>query len=172
MHLLEHGGRSLLLFAGRSEKPESSLLDEAAAMSGANGSVRLLNAGLVFGIDHVRSAFEKAARAFENGQNVSDSLATETMLYMSGCRQIQEAVGLFRLRKGDAVVCLADSAQLSEGRLRSGLSIEEDEAALADIGGKDIRGFGISGTEANTVPSGKTADLVLERVASVDIRKK
>jgi len=173
MHLMEQRGRSLLVFAGKSEKPESSLLAEAAAMFEAGGSVRLLDANLVFGIDHIRSAFEKASRAFDNDQNVSDSLATETMLYMSGCRQIQEAVELFRLKgEGRAVVCLADTAQNSRERLKSGLSITEDEAVLTDFSKKDVHSFGIGIAEAGTVPDDKVADLVLERVAGVDTKRK
>lgn len=173
MHLMELGGRSLLVFAGRSEKPGTALLAEAAAMFGAGGSVRLLNADLVFGIDHVRSAFEKAARAFDNEQNVSDSLATETMLYMSGCRQIQEAVDLFRLKgEGRGVVCIADTAQASKESLASGLSIDEDERVMTDIENKGVHRFGVGDAEAGTVPKDGVLELVLERVAGVDIKKK
>jgi len=173
MHTLEHAGRKLIVLAGRSESSEGSLLSSAAAISGAGGSVRLLNAELVFGMDHIRSAFQKAARAFDNGRNVSDSLATETMLYMSGCRQIQEAMELFDLKRGrGAVVCLADPIQGIEGRLAGDLSIREGDEVLADIHKKDLRGFGVGQAEAETVPRDKQADLVLERVAGVDIKKK
>jgi len=153
--------------------PYDSLLGQAATMSKAGGSIRLLNVDLVFGMDHVRSAFQKAARAFENGRNVSDSLATETMLYMSGRRQIQEAVELFRLKgDGGEVVCLADVATGKGDELASELSIAEDDAALTELRTKDVNKFGVGRTEAGTVPHERIVDLVLERVASVDTKKK
>jgi len=172
MHLMEHEGRSLFVLGGRTTKPMGSLLQEATALSGNGASVRLLNAELVFGMDHVRSALQKAARAFDNGQNVSDSLATETMLYMSGCRQIQEAVELFKLKGDGGVVCLADTAQGIGDKLAGGLSLKEDDSVLTEVNGKDAFKFGVSRAEGETVPKDRIIDLVLERVASVDIRKK
>jgi KEOPS complex subunit Cgi121 len=172
MHLMEQEGRSLFVLGGRPTKPANSLLQEATALSGNGASVRLLNAELVFGMDHVRSAFQKAARAFDNGRNVSDSLATETMLYMSGCRQIQEAVELFRLKEDGGVVCLADTANGIGDKLTGGLSMKEDDEILTESAGKDAFKFGVGRKEGETVPKDRIIDLVLERVASVDVKKK
>jgi len=173
MQILEHGGRSLLIFAGTTEEPMDSMLRKAAGMSNrTDASIRLLDAKRVFGPDHIRSALMKAVRAFENGQNVSDSLATETMLYMSGCRQIQEAVALLGLKRDSrSIVCVADLAEGIKEKLAKELSIEEDESII-DSGPKDLFGFGVSNAEISTLPDKKRIDLVLERVASVDIKRK
>jgi len=171
MQTLEHSRRKLVVLAGRSKEPKEALLSAAASMSAPGRSVRLLNADLVFGIDHVISAFRKAARAMDEGQNVSDSLATETMLYMSGCRQIQEAVELFGLQKGSGtVVCLADEG-CAAGSIASELKLNEDDGVLS-AEGKELHRFGIRESEIETVPKGRADDLVLERVAGVDIKKK
>jgi len=173
MQILEHGGRSLLIFAGTTDESMDSMLSKAAGMSNrTDASIRLLDAKRVFGMDHIRSAQMKAVRAFENGQNVSDSLATETMLYMSGCRQIQEAVALLGLKRDSrSIVCVADLAEGIKEKLAKELSIAEDES-LIDSGEKDLSGFGITPAEVETLPTDKRRDLVLERVASVDIKRK
>jgi KEOPS complex subunit Cgi121 len=173
MRILEHGGRSLIIFGGTTDEPMDSMLRKAAGMSNrTDASVRLLDSRRVFGPDHIRSALMKAVRAFENGQNVSDSLATETILYMSGRRQIQEAVALLGLKMDtESIVCVADLAEGIKEKLAKELSIREDESIIAS-GQKDLSGFGISAMEISTLPDEKRDDLVLERVASVDIRKK
>jgi KEOPS complex subunit Cgi121 len=172
MHVMEQKGRTIVVLGGRTRADKDSLLSSAAGISSANKAVRVLNAQKVFGKDHVLSALQKAARAFDNGQNVSDSLATETMLYMSGCRQIQEAVELFGIKEEvGQIVIIADHSADIEEKLK-GFPIQEDESVLEGISGKDIAGFGISGREAGSVPDKLKLDLVLERVAGVDIKKK
>ncbi len=173
MQILEHGGRSLLIFAGTTEESMDVMLQKAAGMSNRTDvSIRLLDARRVFGMDHIRSALMKAVRAFENGQNVSNSLATETMLYMSGCRQIQEAVALLGLKRNSrSIVCVADLAEVIKEKLATELKIEEDESII-ESGQKDLSGFGVTDVEVSTLPKEKRIDLVLERVASVDIKRK
>jgi len=172
MHVMEQKGRTIVVLSGRSKADRNSLLSSAAGISSADHTVRILNAQRVFGKDHILSALQKAARAFDNGQNVSDSLATETMLYMSGCRQIQEAVELLGIKyEVSRIVIIADYSPDIEEKLK-GFPIQEDETVLEGISEKDLAGFGISIQEAGSVPDKLKLDLILEHVAGVDIKKK
>lgn len=174
MRTIECGGRALIVMAGRLTGSKDAALEKARMLSsGSNASVRLLDAGRVFGMDHIRSALQKASRAFDNHANVSDSLATETMLYMSGCRQIQEAVGLLGLKgKSEEIVCLADAVPGIDGRIARELPLREDDSVVDSVVQKNFSAFGLGETELKTVPEGKRIELVLERVAGVDIKKK
>lgn len=163
----------MIVLAGALEEPVDSILRKAGNLSEEmRATVRLLDASRVFGMDHIKSALQKAGRAFDNRQNVSDSLATETMLYMSGCRQIQEALGLLGLKKeARGMVCIADCTDGMMEKIAERLAISEDDSLISG-GRKDLAGFGIAGDERSTLPETRHAELVLERVAGVDVKKK
>lgn len=174
MHLIEHEEKSLLVIAGRTTKSKDQLLEIAARLSKQESlSIQLLNASRVFGLDHVESAFRKALRAFEEEENVSESLAFETMLYISGCRQLHEALERIGLKdETKAIVCIAIGGQELRDRLVAELSILEDESLISDNTEKNLADLGIAERDRGTVPKEKQIDLVLERVAAVDIIKK
>ncbi len=161
-----------MVYSGTTEQDPDEILRRAAGIPGRKGaSVRLLDSRLVFGEDHIRSAFQKAVRAFETGNNVSDSIATETMLYMSGRRQIQEAVDLIGVKKDSRlVVCIAEMESDIEKELVEALSLAEGE--VMSPGETGLALFGITREELATLPKERRTDLVLERVASVDVKKK
>jgi len=163
----------LIVITGKTNLKKDKLLELAAGDEDKRIKLRILDASKVFGVDHIRSAFAKAVRAFEQKDNVSDSIATETMLYMSGCRQIQEAVAFFSIKNdGKPIVALIANDDTSSKDLASKLCIEEDDSALQADPMKSISAFGISDKEMSTVSKEKEIELILERVASVDIKKK
>lgn len=133
--------------------------------------VLVLNADIVCGRDHLLSAVSHAARAFERGRNVSSTLAMETLLYASGERQIQRATKKTGISEGEARLVLvffreggADDVLLSAG-------LRRDDSVLSPSKEKLIR-FGIGTEEIGAVPDRDQADLVLERVAFVDLQKR
>jgi len=166
-------GRAIELIAGKSNKNKDFLLSYASRINTEKGiKLQFIDANKVFGIDHIKSAFEKAVRAFNNDENVSDSLLTEIMLYISGCRQIQEAVELIGLNdESDSIIVISESSEDSLTGITDALNIKEEKSLLSAVD-KDPRTIGISEEEINTVPEDKIMDLVLERVAGVDIKKK
>lgn len=173
MHLIEHGGHSLLVISGRTTQSKAELIEAASKIPrDSDTSVQLMDARHVFGLHHIESAFRKAIRAFEGGDNVADSLLFETMLYMSGCRQIQESLELMGITEETGeLVCIAIGASDTRNTLIEALSLEEDDQIL-EISNKDISEMNIEDGERKTVPHDKEMDLVLERVARVDILKR
>ncbi len=134
----------------------------------AGAEVLVVRGDMVFGEDHLRSALYHAKKAMKEGRNSSDSLAMETLLYASGERQLSTAIKKMALddSAGFAVV-----ARLEAGESMAGASWKRLPKARADIGPSDLIRFGLSPEELATA-GGAAIDLVLEKVAAVDILKK
>lgn len=141
-----------------------------AAVRGLEGAVQLLDARYVVGRDHLVSAAEHAERAMREGTNVAKSLAVEFVLYASGERQIADALRKMGIRDDTrefAVVLFGDA---NPGELLAVLNLTRDDGVLAPSRGK-LAAFGITEAELASVPPDRIADLVLERVALVDLAK-
>ena len=136
----------------------------------ADASVQLMRASMVFGRIHLESATDHAIRAFEQGRNASNSLATETLLYASGTRQIDRAIKKMGIREGDSEVALVAFGEFSLGELLEKANFKQDDSVL-DGDASMLIGYGISKKEIASVPESKVFDLVLERVAMVDVLK-
>lgn len=138
-----------------------------------NVQMVLLDAELVFGREHIMSAYEHAERAFGNGTNTAKTLATETLLYASGERQISVAIEKMGIRDRSKKVAIAILDGLEEDRI-SGLlrrlDLKRDDGVLLPEG-KSLEAFGISENELATIPEERKHELVLEKVALVDLIK-
>jgi len=130
-----------------------------------------LNADLVCGIDHLRSAVAHAKRAFERGRNVSSTLAMETMLYASGERQISRAMEKIGVQEGTKRVAVVLFDVDDVGITLHSLGLTRDDSVIEPSTEKVIR-FGISEREMEAVPEETWPDLVLERVAFVELQKR
>jgi KEOPS complex subunit Cgi121 len=132
--------------------------------------VQILDAGLVFGKDHILSAFEHAKRAFDEGRNSSRTLATEVLVYASGERQISESIEKMGIKNVSTEFCIILLGDGDIDALVGHLDLERDDSVL--VGDVDsLSAFGISQEEMDTVPKDGVFDLVLERVAMVDLLK-
>ncbi|MFQ5837816.1 MAG: KEOPS complex subunit Cgi121 [Thermoplasmata archaeon] len=128
------------------------------------------NADMVFGKDHILSAVDHARRAFERGTNVASNFMMEVLVYASGERQISAALEKMGLKEGEGgMVVLAVGGGDAEALLQR-LGLERDDS-LAEGRLEMLRDFGITKEEIDTVPSDRVFDLVLERVALVDVLK-
>ena len=146
-----------------------SLLDAVTIDAAASGaSVLVLDADMVFGLDHLRSALYHAKRALDEGSNVSDSLAMETLLYASGERQLSSAIR--KMSVGDRTERIV-VAQLSGDVTPADGWIHLQDVSQ-DISHERLSKFGISVAELDTIGDRRPEDLVLERVAAVDVLKK
>lgn len=133
------------------------------------GEVQLLDARVVCGRDHLVTAFEHAERAFREGTNVAKSLEVEFVLYASGERQINDAIAKMGIREDTtefAVVLFAGDPE----RALHALALSRDDSVLPASAAK-LRSFGLTEEEFASVPPDRLADLVLERVALVDLLK-
>jgi len=91
------GGPSLGVEKRQIIKSEDILakIDRAPALA-----CQLLNPERVTGKDHVQLAVLNALRAFKNSRNISRQLSIEILLYASGQRQIEKALGMLGIKAG------------------------------------------------------------------------
>lgn len=146
-------------------------------------TIQTLDAEGVYGKQHLLSAAEHAIRAVRQKTNTTRSLAMEVLLYASGERQITlslEKLGVQRETKTFAFVIIDSVDDISE--TSGNLTEEEIDQFLKTAGLKQndsvLEGskdtlikFGIAKKELNTITKAKYGDLILEKVAMVDIIK-
>jgi KEOPS complex subunit Cgi121 len=132
--------------------------------------LQLLRADRIYGADHLRHAASLAARAVAEGRARTADLATETLVYAAGERQVHKAIALLGLTqetRGIAVVAW-DEAALDALAFEQGWT--RDDALL--VGDEHVLdAFGVSGEERAMFPRERWGELVLERVALSDVLK-
>ena len=136
----------------------------------ALGEVQLLDARLVCGRDHLVSAAEHAERAMREHRNVARSLAVEFVVYASGERQIADALTKMGIRDDTTQFAVVVFGGEDPADVLRSLSFTRDHAVLESSPAK-LRAFGLTDAELASVPPERAADLVLERVALVDLLK-
>ena len=142
-----------------------------------NVIIQTFDADLVFGKNHIFSAVDHALRAIERKTNTTNSLEKEILLYASGERQIKLAIQKIgvKLKNEKMVFVFVNNKKKEISNIilkdfldmlclvRNDNVIEGDEKTLIRLGIKE--------NEIKTVMNNKYADLILEKVALVDIIK-
>jgi KEOPS complex subunit Cgi121 len=132
--------------------------------------LQFLDADKVLGPEHIQSAIEHALRAFERKDNISANLAMEILIYAAGSPQIQSALDEIGVKDGcEKIAIIADDKVELEGLL-SHLNLNRDDDVLKFSESK-LNEFGISESEIIACDKKKIKDLILERVAMVDVKK-
>ena len=138
--------------------------------------IQAFNADLIYGKNHIVSAVKHAKRAFENKTNTTNSLEMEILLYSSGERQLKLAIPKMGVISGDAKVVFVFvkyKGEISNSVIDEFLNIvllsRNDKVLQGDI--NTLKKFGINKEEISTVSKDKFGELVLEKVAMVDILK-
>ena len=138
--------------------------------------VQVFDADVIFGKKHLVSAVEHAVRAFDRKTNTTNSLSMEILLYASGERQLKLAipkVGIKNGRRNIAFVFVKDIKEVDDSlieKLLRDLSLTRDDTVLdGDV--DTLRKFGLDERQIKTVTKAKYGDLILEKVAMVDIIK-
>jgi len=132
--------------------------------------IQLLDADKLAGKEHVIFAVEKAMNSFKKGSNIANDPGKEIMLYAAGTRQINRAIkiGLHNGKNNIALVAIGEEIDLSGFyEVTPGNVLEYDVSknrALMDL-------FDITDDEIKAVGADKIPELVLERVALVDVSK-
>ncbi len=133
----------------------------------ARGAVAL-DADMVCGREHIASAIEHARRAFKRGTNTARSLELEVVLYAAGETQLSVAIDLMDVR-GDKVALVVFEGQVDE--LLQEMELSRDDSVIAPETSKALR-LGVPRTMLDTVGENRAQDLVLEKVALVDLEKR
>ncbi|HEY9207344.1 MAG TPA: KEOPS complex subunit Cgi121 [Candidatus Methanoperedens sp.] len=135
-----------------------------------NLTIQALDADKLAGEEHVRFAVEKAMNSFKSGTNIASDLAKEIMLYAAGTRQISRAMklGIHRGENNIVLVAVGEAPDLSEFiEITPGHVLQYDESkkeAMMEV-------FNITKEEIAATGEDKIPELVLERVALVDVIK-
>ena len=143
--------------------------------------VQAFDARVIYNKDHLISAATHAKRAFQQGTNATNSLALEILLYAAGERQIQKAIKKIGVKKGKQQIVFILTDSLNQKRKRNldrgvvqrllktfHLTIEE----MALKGDRNtLKRFGIPDQELSTIPEEKYGEIILEKVALVDVIK-
>ncbi len=131
--------------------------------------IQALDADKLAGKEHIRFAVEKAINSFKTGKNIAKDLGKEMMLYAAGTRQINRAMrlGVHNGRNNIALVAVGEIIDFTFNEITPEQVLRYDSSkndALIDI-------FNITKEELQAVGEDKIPQLVLERVALVDVIK-
>ena len=151
----------------------SSFLGKIRAVATArNTSIVCFNADLMAGRGHAAAAVSRALRAARARTMISSSLEMEALLYASGNRQCSVAER-FGIHEGEnrAYVCLCPPSGAAFGDLSGFMTfVDEDwEVIPAEKRERLREAFGITDEELQAAGPGRLADLVLERVALLEV---
>lgn len=128
------------------------------------------DAQAVFGQDHLESAVRHAERARAEHTSSTHSIAMETLLYLSGQRQVADAIRVAGLRQGTGIIALVVWPGDESPDLLAALGWARDDAVL-ESAGKSLDRLGVTEVEKGTVPETTVQDLALERVALLDVAR-
>ncbi|MBN2066444.1 MAG: hypothetical protein JW771_06515 [Candidatus Thermoplasmatota archaeon] len=141
---------------------------------------QMFNAEMIYGKNHLFSSVLHAQRAMISQTNTTNSLAMEILLYASGERQLKHAIPKMGIQTGQTsiVMVLTDVDSSKERHLDATfvdnllqqLDLARNDAVI-DGTEETLHHFGITKKERQTVVKDKYEDLILEKVAMVDIIK-
>jgi KEOPS complex subunit Cgi121 len=159
-----------------------SLLSTIARTYGV--TIQAMDAELIAGEGHIKSAVKKALRAVERKRNITSDLGLEILLYAAGRRQIERALAM-GVSEGEQKIALvivdADAGEkdleaIAEAvKRKAGIREEQMSALELEYNAAKRAGikkfFDITDAELRAVGEKKLKLLVLERVAMLDVLK-
>ena len=147
-------------------------------------TIQAMNAELIAGEEHIKSAVKKAIRAMKSKRGITSDLGLEILLYASGRRQIERALemGVTEGKKNVAIIIVDEKGEkdlevvAEEVKSKTGIeevSLQELESELSNSNKKERikEFFSITEDEIKAVGEEKLKMLVLERVALLDVLK-
>ena len=149
-------------------------LADIEAISEATGAaIQCFDADYVAGDRHLRRAVELADRAREQGTAVARDPAVEILLYAAGRRQINQALemGVSEGKAGVVAVVSGGDKAAAEQRVRELLGATNAGDGVPPGDADTIRSFFDVGDAEVGVVDGELEDIVIERVALLDVEK-
>ena len=163
---------TVLQFRAEIKEPEEFLRTVRMIALRHGVCVILFNASMMAGIAHVRSSLFHALRALREERTISNSLEMEALLYACGSRQCQHAVRFgIHAGRNDAYLCICPGRDAAVVELlKLGEVCDEDWEVLEPEKIERLREiFGITREEVEVVGISRLAELVLERVALLEV---
>lgn len=151
-------------------------LDDLSGVADSHDvTVQAFDADYVVSSDHLARAVERADRAFARGENVAHDRAVEVLCYAAGRRQIRQALEM-GVSEGDrSAVLLVDSPAGDEAAEAAAVddlrALVDGTETLGQYDEESVRAFFDIGDAELDAVEGSLEDLVLERVALLDVEK-
>jgi KEOPS complex subunit Cgi121 len=164
------GSVKVIGLRGKVDSVEDFISSAQEFFGSSKSLFQFFNADLVLGKEHIISAYEHAKRSFESENNISQSLAMEILIYVSGEVQIASALKKVGIKDGSERIAMIVDEGLDLDGLLVHLGFKQDDEVL-EFSESKLEKFGIGKEEKNSVSPDKIKDLILERVALVDVRK-
>jgi KEOPS complex subunit Cgi121 len=137
-------------------------------------SIVCFNAEFMAGKEHVISAMLHAIRAMNTDSCISSSLEIEALLYAAGSRQCQDAIK-FGVRQGPntSYLCIYPKNQMVLSKLLKDMTLLSEDFEYINDEKMEvlISLFGITNEEVAVTGKDRIKELVLERVALLDVNK-
>jgi len=140
--------------------------------------IQVFDADMIFGENHILSAFKHAIRSMQQDNAVTHSLSMELLLYVSGERQIKRAIKKMGIKEGkhDFVVVFiyplkeSKNITLTIDTFLNNFELKRNDSLIKPDKKKLIE-FGITKESIFSVRSNQVFQLVLEKIALVDVIK-
>lgn len=130
------------------------------------------NADLIAGCSHIKAAVEHAQRSVDGGDPIAKTFEMEALLYASGNRQCQDAAQ-FGLHGGKnrCYLCISPPSKKAKKELENMVSFVDEDWEMIDKNKKTLlmNLFSITPEEMKVVGEERLRDLVLERVALLEV---
>ncbi len=153
-----------------------SIRDFLATMRGIAGRhnthIICLNADVIAGRRHAETALEHAWRSTKSGEPIARTPEMEVLLYASGSRQCQDASS-FGIHEGKnrCYFCIMPADMGAERELDRIVTVTDEDWEIIDDKKAQMlmELFGITAEEVEVVGRERLRELVIERVALLDV---
>ncbi len=153
------------------------LMDEISKIEQDNDIViQIVDAGLIAGDEHIRSAIKKAVRSMNAGEGITSNLGLEILLYLAGTRHIKKALEIGVKEGIDKVCVIITGVEIKNSVKDKVFDLLSFESAdlVSSNGDKQTRlmeFFEITEDEIRSVDGNKLEKLVMERGALLEVAK-
>ncbi|MFA4935804.1 MAG: KEOPS complex subunit Cgi121 [Candidatus Methanoperedens sp.] len=132
--------------------------------------LQAIDADKLAGEEHIRFAVKKAMNSFKAGRNIANDLAKEIMLYAAGTRQINRSMklGVHNGENNIALVAIGEVIDLSAFNEITPKPVLQYNSSKNNV---LLEIFNITEEELKARGEEKIPELVIERVALVDVMK-
>lgn len=150
-----------------------AILDDVA--ENTDTTIQAFDADYVVSAAHLERALALADRAIARGENVARERSVEALCYAAGRRQIDQALEMGVAEGENRVVVLVDSTTGDEDAEAAALEVLREHVDEAPVLGEydvaAVRAFFDVGDAELAAVDGSLGELVLERVALLDVEK-